>query len=226
MKASVIVIFLCFIASCNKKDACMDDVSKVFLKSYIIGYVDSCVSWEISQTNHLSGDISINLSVIIDDFGKQVYRAPELGSEGENAQRFIDAAEKNSDRSYNREDVFLSYMDRICSIDKFKMIKIICLNRNWDSNHPQGSDLGDIVTTHILSYADYIRNHYAGESYHIIKKTVSELSLDDLAMFTVYGVNSPRFYFDVIPVPGKYEIQVTLLTCSGEERVVNCILII
>jgi hypothetical protein len=204
----------------------MDDVSKVFLKSYIIGYVDSSVSWEISQTNHLSGDISINLSVIIDDFGKQVYRAPELGSEGENAQRFIDAAEKNSDRSYNREDVFLSYMDRICSIDKFKMIKIICLNRNWDSNHPQGSDLGDIVTTHILSYADYIRNHYVGESYHIIKKTVSELSLDDLAMFTVYGVNSPRFYFDVIPVPGKYEIQVTLLTCSGEERVVNCILII
>lgn len=193
----------------------MDNMSKVFLKSYIIGYVDSNVSWEISQTNHLSGDISINLSVMIDDFGKQVYRAPELGSEGENAKRFIDVAEKNSDRSYNREDVFMSYMDRICSVDNFEKIKIVCLNRNWDSRHPQGSDLGDIVTTHILSYANYIRNRYAGEPYHIIKKVASELSLDDLTMITVYGVNSPTFYFDVIPLPGSYEIQVTLLTCLG-----------
>lgn len=154
--------------------------------------------------------------------GGNIIMAPELGSKGSEAKRFLEIAERNGDRSYNRYETIYQYSSRSCYIDNFKEVHIKCTNAAWDNLHPAGSSLDDLFEIEYSSYGEYVRKGYPVDftPLQTYRKTLLELTEDD--MFMIF----PDFhlYADNIPTSGKQEIQVTLVTTDGEEKTALCTL--
>lgn len=211
---------LCCLASCSSNndeegtEPRIGEESKVYLQSYVIRYVDA--SLELIQSGGFGYD-KLRLSF---KYNKdQCYTAPEVGGEGENAKRFAEIATQKGDISYNQGDISVGYMERVCPIDDYKKVKIVCLNKEINAEHPKGSDLGDIMQIYLLSYADYIHNGYKGDLSKEIEKHISELTSKDLTLFNISKV---AMWFDTLPAPGEYEMQITMVKTNGEEQTATC----
>ena len=164
------------------------------------------------------GDMNAQMPV------NRIYSAPEVGGRGEKAERFLEIAERNGDRSYNRYEDWIKYSGRSCCADNYQAVHARCLNAAWDDAHPVGSSLDDILEIEYGSYAEYVRAGYpdnlpSGKTY---RKKLSELKKDDMSMIDPYFY----FYSDPVPPAGTYEMEVTLVTTEGEEKTATCTLAI
>ena len=199
----------------------LKDQDMVFMHSYIPFYIEN--SWtahpykkDVSNTGKYYLLCSLN--------GGTVYRAPELGGTGENAERFLAIAEQNGDRTYDREvNVLVENLPR-CSADNYTELRVRCLNAAWDNGHAAGTDLSDIAVVEYVSYAAYVRCGYPkGEaSAKGYKKRLQELKDTDLSMIT----DAIYIYFTNLPPAGSYEMEVTFVTTEGEEKSATCTLAI
>lgn len=215
MKKLLLLCLLCgLIASCSKDNDYEGDdsvrigeVTPVYLQYYIAGYIDA--PWNI---------VTLENGVMRITPDEEDYKLYQPLENGENKQKFVELAKQKGDVSYNRDDYDPLYTTRVCAVNDYKEIRIVCLNQDLDAKHPRGTNLADIMKIYLKSYADYIRNEYSGESYKIICKNVNELTPDDLTLFCVYDT---ELYFDTTPEPGEYEMKITMVTTEGNEQTVT-----
>ena len=212
---------------------CNDDISNeytyLFVRSYICEYIDNDLTvsprgaiYPIYEPIGISGwfphyDVS--------ETGRTVrYLAPEFGSTGSEAERFLEIAERNGDLSYNQKILCIEgtcQSPAICCADNFKAMHVRCLNAAWDDAHPAGTPLDDITVVEYYSYAEFVRNGYrTGASS--VQKLLKDLTSTDLAMpHTIFNYSFVR-----TPPAGTYEMEVTFVTTEGEEKSATCTLAI
>lgn len=190
----------------------------IFMRSFITDYVDGDLELH-SYTSRYTPKGCLLFSKIRPD---RLYGTPDYGAKGEEAEHFLEIAKKNGDLSYNRNEP-ANIFGHTCCADNFISIQVKCLNAAWDSKHPAGTSLNDIVTIHYTSYADYVRSGYP-KNYDWKNaggvKVLADLSKDDLMMITT----RIDFYFSSIPPAGSYEMEVTFVTTEGEEKTATCTL--
>lgn len=202
----------------------------LFIRSYVCEYVDNDFTVYACKADVLTAKpISIFCRFLEYDASetgrKVVYRAPEFGSTGKEAERFLEIAERNGDRSYDRKILCIQGMCQspaVCCADNFKAMHVRCLNAAWDNAHPAGTTLDDITAVEYTSYADFVQKGYPDGYIAPIRKLLKDLTLTDLAMTgTTFGLD-----FASTPPPGSYEMEVTLVTTEGVEKTAACTLII
>lgn len=215
------VFFLSLVGGCGDREIADKIPPQIMMVSFIPYYEDNA-PFNITPTSNGSlagwfGDPDVHT-------GGCIYSAPELGSKGENAERFLDIAHRNGDRSYNRYENFYKYGNRSCCANNYREVRVKCLNAAWDQSHPAGSSLDDLFAIEYSSYAEYVCKGYLEhvQKLQTYRKTLSVLDESDMTMI------KPNFslYYDSTPPPGSYEIEVTLVTTEGVEKTAACTLII
>ncbi len=158
------------------------------------------------------------------------YSSPEAYPGGTGHEEFLRIAERNGDLSYNRSVNPITLMARECFAENFKEAHLVCTSSQddapWDADHPVGSRLDDVVQLEFSTYADYVRNGYpeSGKSAgtenttKLVKKFISELTPDDLAMIDCGNSGSMRLLFGNAPVSGTYVLDFTLVSADGKEK--------
>lgn len=213
------ILILCFTSLLFGGCDDLKDQEMVFMHSYIPFYIEN--SWTIYPYND---DVSNaqKYHLLCRLYEGTVYRAPELGGSGQEAERFLAIAERNGDRTYDRKvNIFSDNLPR-CSADNYTNLRIRCLDAAWDKDHTTGADLSDVAIVEYVSYADYVlrgypRGEIGGQRY---RKPVSEIEKTDLSMIT----DAIYIYFSVQPPAGSYEMEVTLVTTEGVEKTATCTL--
>ena len=210
-----------------------DDNMKFFsaeltlMRSFIPMYEESALSIRpLEDATSISEKCYLYCSIFHEDLEAPhvVYKAPELGATGKEAERFLESAERNGDRSYNTYENIAHWSGRRCGSDNYMTMHVKCLNAAWDDAHPVGSLLDDIIRIRYYSYADYVRNGYPKGRTPNMKhhKSLTDTTEDDLCMLSS-GIS---LYFASAPPAGTYEMEVTLVTTDGEEKTATCTLAI
>ena len=209
------------LTSCKESlDAPTDNL--VFMRSFITTYVDGTMNLYSYEAGQEATEIHNSYLLFTNMDVEHTYGMPP-GATEEEAERFMEIAERNGDLSYNRYEPEFIFSNTCCA-DNFKSIEIKCLNAAWDEAHPAGSSLNDIVSIHHCSYADYIHKGYPDNYKWGAEqiKAMNELTEEDLAMIDPYI----EFYFSSLPPAGSYEMEVTFVTTEGEKKTATCTLVI
>lgn len=217
-------LLLLTVSACKDENSGFTD--KVLMKSYVPMYVDNALKvYPYNSKIYENGKIGLLFcriheeSDILEGQGR-IYWAPELGSTGEEAERFLKIAERNGDRNYNRYEDIDNWCNRTACADNFKSMQVKCLNGSWDEKHPAGSSLNDIITIKYYSVADFIKKGYPEIFNGTYWIPLSELAETDL---WVIGTQI-ELYWDAHPAAGSYEMEVTLVTTEGVEKKATCTL--
>lgn len=224
------ILFLVFapmlIGGCDD-DTPYFEAPSILMHSFMPEYEESVLSIHQSEDNQ---DITEKCYLYCTTYNENhsgshiVYKAPELGATGEEAERFLEIAQRNGDRSYDRYESIAHWAGRKCGSDNYKTLHVRCLNAAWDDTHPADTSLDDIVQIHYYSYADYVRRGYP-EGETPIKEY--RIPLEDVAKNNL-SMLSPRIrlYFTNTPAAGSYEMEITFVTTEDVEKKATCTLVI
>ncbi len=220
-------IRLLLLASALLSACSTSDEEMIYMHSYIWLYEDTPPTlWANKfEINSPKGLLYLYCTFIGEREISEYYTAPELGnSHGKDAERFLEIAERNGDRTYDRYVNIAVSAGATCYAHNFKSMHVRCLNAAWDDAHPAGATLDDRIRIHYISYADYVRRGYpkGEESAKGYEKRLHELNETDLSMF----VSRIDLYFDSAPPAGSYEMEATFVTTEGEEKTAACMLIV
>lgn len=219
MKRLFLLIACCsFMTACTSRSEPDGELKPIYLRSYIWDYHDVSEHFTIG---YVGNGGSLNPKGIRLD-GDFLCSAPEF-KHSENPEKFLELAERNGDRTYNREESDVIHNYRGCFADNFKAIHLVCLNKDWDAAHPAGTLLDDITKVTVTTFGDYIRNGYTGDRERVVEKYLKDLTEEDLAMIGI-GHSSywPYLVVDTYPFDlDDCEMQVTMVTTEGVEKVLT-----
>lgn len=205
--------------SCEDQDGCI--AKEYFFRSCVNSYHDGDLSI------HRATDNTFHYPLFLRYFfrgGESRFycSSPEVSRNPTDPERFLEIAERNGDRSYDRKET-VATPDQIrgAYAKNFRAVHVVCLNTAWDEAHPAGSSLDELTWIRHGSYAPYVRSGYklARMTTHIDKR-LSDLAEDDLSMLTD---SSGIIYFTTLPpAPGTYRLQVTFLATDGTQKTGVC----
>lgn len=89
-------------------------------------------------------------------------------------------AEHFPDKTYNRTEPVSAY--RFAIADTLRKMQLITLV-DYDEAHPAGSDLADIATLQIASYAEFIRQGYQGDRSKYHEFPMNQINPDDCSLY-------------------------------------------
>ncbi len=216
MKRIVLILLVC-LAFCSCDDRTDEDM--VFMHSYIPFYIEN--TWTVSAGKNDVSDTR-KYYLLCRLYEGTVYRAPEMGGTGDNADRFLAIAERNGDRTYDRNvNVLAETLPRCCA-ENYTALRVRCLNAAWDAAHAAGVHLDDVAVAEYVSYADYVHRGYpkGEQGAKGYRKLIAEVKETDLSMIT----DAMYIYFTDLPPAGSYEMEVMLVTTDGEEKTATCTL--
>ena len=204
MRRFFICLFLTLLLGC----VCSCDRTRELLsfhQNYIQGY--------------RTGELSLYTAFLRPEEEPEITRfymgAEEYISPQTDPVEFERLASRNGDVSYNQwineDPVF--YKQPVAFAYDFGSLHITS-NADWDTEHPAGSLLDDIMQVEMSSYAEYIRNGYTGPVEVCHKKLASELSAEDMAIvsdsyFTIRFMRAPT-------LEREHTLTVTLTTTDGK----------
>lgn len=189
------------------------------LKSYIPYYSDGNLELRPENASWENGKATLFYWLTGYPLNDCFFAAPEVGGKGESAERFLEIALRNGDRSYHETVPDIIAWKRSCYAPNFSEVRVVCLDRAWDENHAPGVSLNDIAEIHFSSFARFVRNGYTGSvTIEKITKRLTDLQPDDMAMVIDWPSHSLYISFDHHPAQGEYLMEVTFVTTEGEEK--------
>ncbi len=207
MKKILLLLIALTMFSCDLRE------KKVFLRSYVMHYYDV-------ERVILREDISSE--VLVKGMYIEFYHLTSLGaynSTGSLKRSYDALCEKHNDMTYNRKFVIWDsagpHQTSNIGID-FVSIDIVS-DIDFDTEHPAGESLGDIVRFRSISSKPYIDSGYKGSEYTTVEGLVSELTPDQL---TLLGQNTfiGGLYFETSPTLEKtHTFTVTMTPDDGRE---------
>lgn len=199
------------------KDCCF--VSKYFMPAYMLpDTLKAGNSYPIENNRH-----KINLKFkgfFISEKGELM--APKQGFEDleERSLKFKELSQSYGDTTYN------DYKDIGFSPALGYPIKKISIvsNKDYDSNHPAGTDLSDVIECSMSSYWHHIKNNYRDYNYYdyyvycstkeycIIKK-VADLDSEDLKIVGAYVMS---LFIPDLDLDDTHDLTITIHFENGK----------
>lgn len=188
------------------------------LKSYIPYYEDGELELTVENAAWENGKATLFCWLSGSPQRDYLFAAPEVGGKGESAERFLEIALRNGDRSYDETVSDIIAWNRRCYAPNFSEVRVVCRDRAWDEEHAAGVSLNDIAEIHFSSFAKFVRNGYTGSmAIEEITKRLTDLQPDDMSMVCDW-YRDLYIGFDHHPTQGKYRVEVTFVTTEGEEK--------
>lgn len=215
-----LVIALIF-AGCNADMKESSDVRHEGVYSsgpYIKYYYDGEVAVNVVEASYvdmplLSVGVRTNGDVPVKVYGQG---QPE-------AEKYNSLCIKHSDMSYEGLDPYYDNPAKQCFARDLSSIELVC-DRDFDTAHPAGTSLLDIMNYSASSLSRWIRNGYRLDTFQnecfILDKKADTLEADDLSLLCFF--NMFQLQFTTLPEQsGKYEFTLTLTYDDGSVQPLN-----
>ena len=113
----------------------------------------------------------------------------------------------NKDTSYNRKVPMEGYTAIAYSIDSISVVS----NSDYDSKHPAGTELGDIIKIEANTYGAYILDGYNNQNPKLkIKKSISDLTEKDKVLMS----NDMQFFIPKGEKLSKHRLVFSIFTAG------------
>jgi len=200
-KALLLLCFaLTFTCSCDK-------VYTRYSRSYILGY--ECASGITTTTGEEANLPTIGISPSFTDGMLVTFR-----DEGEKKEKFDDISNLHNDVSYNR-NVYL-ILDMITTqkcLYPDVISYIVSADKDFDSSHPAGTSLNDLLT---ISYSSYERFIQSGYDESISAPADYTKPLSEVRSLSLLERNYGILHFTKAPdKSGTYTINITIHCNEG-----------
>ena len=134
-------------------------------------------------------------------------------------ERYLQIAERNGDTEYNRFADYEWY-EREALADNFCLLSVTS-DKAWDTNHPAGTGLGDILLFKAYSYSPYIRSGYSGNIYTQISVPLNHVTEGQMEVLNFepdsYLRDLPQIRFLRAPsTEGPHTLTLTITTPEGK----------
>lgn len=176
---------------------------------------------------YLAGDIKARslgencIELYWDTFDTKEY---SYKSKGEEEEVYGELCVKHNDLGYNERKVDPKDLEtgdftyRMVYWKDFVAIDVVS-DRDFDTEHPAGSSLGDIVEYGGWSYWEYIKNNYTGHEENHISGYINDLPEDGLCL-----IKDLFLYFNEVPesAVGKHNLTITIIADDGTVFELDC----
>ncbi len=157
------------------------------------------------------------LSVSIDTDMPELITQYSAYSSGEALEQYIALKDKHGDNDFHGTDILFSSLTKICYAHDISAIELTC-ERDFDSSHPAGSSLMDIMRYEAYSFAPFVYGGYNGVmsdydtamgNIYVSSDAGEAIPAEYLSMLSCYDMF--RLYFTVTPPePGEYKMNLTV----------------